>query len=347
MAASDSDKPTGELGDLFDPLAEEDMKINLLPPQDAEEGGGRTRRLLIIAGLGVLLIGGAYLGNRLFLAPAEPPAPMPPMRPAPVAKAPAPAPAATTAPAPGPGAPAAKAPEPAKAPAAPGPAAKAPEPAKAPAPGPAAKAPVPGPAAKAPASGPPLTPAPAPAAKAPEAAKPAAPAKPAPAPGAATLARTTEKPRATAASYSVQVGALALEENARRLRQKLETDGFPARIKKGSAFLQKHVVTVGDPTGRREAEELARRLNVDGFPSQIAAADGKFAPQVGAFVNLDEAIDLAREVQKKQYRPKITSRPVTAELYQVRHGEFESRAAAVKRGEELKAKGFSVYVVPN
>ncbi|MFB3818558.1 MAG: SPOR domain-containing protein [Candidatus Methylomirabilales bacterium] len=297
------------------------MKINLLPPQDSEEGGGRTRRLLVIAGVGVLLIGGAYLGNRLFLSPAESPPPVPPMRPAPVAKAPAPA---------APAAPVAKAPEAARVPA-PG------------APAPIAKAPAPAPPAGA-APAPKLPAPPVPAAKAPEAARPAAPAKLAPTPAAPGVA---EKPRVAAASYSVQVGALALEENAQRLRRKLESDGFPARIKKGAAFVQKHVVTVGEPTGRREAEELARRLNVDGFPSEIRAVDGKHTPQIGAFVSLDEAIDLAREVQKKQYRPKITSRPVTTELYQVRHGEFDSRAAAVKRGEELKAKGFSVYVVPN
>lgn len=334
MAVSDSDKPTGDEGDLFDPRAEEDMKINLLPPQDSEEGGGRTRRLLILAGLGVVLIGGAYLANRLFLAPAPPPA-MPPSRPAPMAKAPAPV--LPPAPAPAPASPVGKAPEPAKVPAMPAPGA----------PGPVAKAPPPAPA---PAAGAPAAKLPAPpksVTKAPDAAKPAAPAKAAPAPAALTLARATEKPRVAAASFSVQVGALALEENAQRLRQKLETDGFPARIRKGSAFVQKHSVTVGEPTARREAEELARRLNVDGFPSELLALEGKHTPQIGAFVNLDEAIDLAREAQKKQYRPKITSRPVTTELYQVRHGEFDSRAAAVKRGEELKAKGFSVYVVPN
>jgi cell division septation protein DedD len=86
---------------------------------------------------------------------------------------------------------------------------------------------------------------------------------------------------------------------------------------------------------------------VDGFPSQLISVEGKFTPQVGSFVSLDEAIDLSRELQKKNYRPKITSSTKTGTLFQVRHGQFDTRAAASTRGEELKAKGFNAWVVPN
>jgi cell division protein FtsN len=106
-------------------------------------------------------------------------------------------------------------------------------------------------------------------------------------------------------------------------------------------------VTVGELAGKPDAEEMGRRLNVDGFPSKVVTLEGKYTLQIGAFVNLDEAIDVARELQKKNYRPKITSKPAAAVLYHVRHGQFDTRAAAMKRGEELKAKGFSALVVPN
>jgi cell division septation protein DedD len=140
---------------------------------------------------------------------------------------------------------------------------------------------------------------------------------------------------------------MAIEQNAENLKQKLDAIGFPAMIRKGVGYMNRHIVTAGDPTGKREAEDLSRRLNVDGFPSQIISVEGKYVPQIGAFVNLDEAIDLAREMQKKNYRPKITSKPATAVLYQVRTGKFDTRADAMKRGEELKAKGFNAWVVPN
>ena len=152
---------------------------------------------------------------------------------------------------------------------------------------------------------------------------------------------------APAGGFSVQVGAMAMEQNAENLKQQLDAMGFPAVVRKGAGFVNRHIVTVGDPTGKREAEEMARRLNVDSFPSQIITLEGKYTPQVGSFVNLDEAIDLARELQKKNYRPKITSKPTTTSLFQVRHGQYDTRAAAMKRGEELKAKGFNAWVVPN
>jgi cell division septation protein DedD len=162
-------------------------------------------------------------------------------------------------------------------------------------------------------------------------------------------ARVPAQPtEAASAGFSVQIGAMVLGENAEALKRKLDESGFPAVIRKGTAYITKHVVTVGEPSTKREAEDLSRRLNVDGFTSQLLAAGGRYTPQVGATFSLDEAIDLARDLQKKNYRPKITSKPANTVVYQVRHGRFDSRVAAVKRGEELKAKGFiNAMVVRN
>jgi cell division septation protein DedD len=309
---------------------------------DLVVGGNRMRRPLIFALIGVLLIGGAYLANVLFFsAPEPPPIPTRPVVPAPPAAAP--------------GAPAAPAPAPQKKEAAP------PAPAAVAKPQPEAKSasPQPSPASKAePAKGaPPAKSAAEPTAPA-KATAPAAPApatKPTPAPAAkgtpAPSAKTEQpapaKPAPSAKGFSVQVGAMAQEANAQNLKRKLDEMGFQAVVRKGSGYASSHVVTVGEPAAKREAEDTARRLNVEGFPSQLVGAEGKFVPQVGAFVNLDEAIDLARELQKKNFRPKITSKPATTVLYQVRHGQFDTKAAAMKRGEELKAKGFHAWVVPN
>ncbi|MFI5340341.1 MAG: SPOR domain-containing protein [Candidatus Methylomirabilales bacterium] len=160
-------------------------------------------------------------------------------------------------------------------------------------------------------------------------------------------AKPTEKPapKATPANYSLQIGSMVMEQNAEALKRKLDAGGYPAVTRKGTAYVTKQIVTVGEPTGKREAEDLSRRLNVDGFPSQLLAVGDKYTPQIGAFFNLDEAIDLARELQKKNYPPKVTSKPATTVVFQVRHGKFHSRAAAVRRGEELKGKGFSFLVV--
>jgi hypothetical protein len=138
---------------------------------------------------------------------------------------------------------------------------------------------------------------------------------------------------------------MVMERNAEALKRKLDASGFPAVIRKGSAYVSKQIITVGEPTGKPEAEDLSRRLNVDGFPSQLLAVGNKYTPQIGAVYSENEAIDLARELQKKNYSPKIIYKPVTTVVFQVRHGKFDSRLAAVRRGEELKGKGFSFLVV--
>jgi cell division septation protein DedD len=286
-------------------------------PSEPAESGGRTSRVLVIAGIGVVLLGGLYLANILFFS------------------TPATTPARQTVPAPPTAAPAPPAPTKEAAPAVAGPS-KAEVKADAKAPAPAKVAKEAAPSTKA------TTPAKAPSEQTPPA-KSGVPAAAADAKAPSKAAPTTTK------GFSVQVGAMAQAENAENLKRKLDAMGYQAVVRKGSGFAPKHVVTVGDPVAKREAEEMARRLNVDGFPSQLVTVEGKYTAQIGSFVNLDEAIDLARELQKKNYRPKITSSnaPATTTLFQVRHGQFDTRAAAVKRGEELKAKGFNAWVVPN
>ncbi len=294
---------------------EEEIDVS---PLDADGGGrGSSRRILIIAGIGIVLIGGWYLANQLFLAPS--PSPPAPSRPA----IPGPQPAETAAP-------------PSAAPTLP--------PSKE-----EAKRAVPTPPTKASGStAPPQEAAPEKAGvtkgAAGEALGMAEPGKAA-AP-AQVEAKTTAKPGLTTPPrFSLQMGAMVMEENADVLKRKLDANGFPAVVRKGTAFITKQLVTVGDPTSRSEAEELSRRLGVDGFPSELLTIGGKYTPQIGAFFNLDEAIDLARELQKKNYHPKITSKPANTVVYQVRHGQFDSRSAAVKRGGELKNKGFNSLVV--
>ena len=277
----------------------------------AEEGesGGGMRRILIILGIGVLLVGGWYFGSQWYFGTQQLPSPPPPV----VAR---PAPPPPQPPAPAPAAPIKEAPPAPPAPAKP-PAKEEARPAPPPPPPPAKAAPTPSAPTK------------------PESAK----TPPAKAPAKAAPAAATK--------YSLQIGAMVRQENAQALKQKLDAGGFPASIRKGTAFVTRQTVTVGDPSSKREAEELARRLNVDGFPSELVAVGGKYTPQIGAFFNLDEAIDLARELQKKNYPPKITSKPANTVVFQVRHGGFDSRAAAVKRGENLKSKGFNFLVVRN
>ncbi len=300
---------------------EEETEVSDQEGRGGQAGG--VRPILIIAGVVAVLVGAWYLAQPLFFMPSSPPAgPTRPIPPVPPAKAPGPV-APTNESAPTPAAPTKT------------PTAEEPRPAS---PVPPTKMATPISPAKESVSGK-------------VAVAPSAPekglAQEKTAPPAKTEVKATEKhtPKVAPTSFSLQMGAMVLEENAEALKRKLDVGGFPAVIRKGTVYVTKQIVTVGEPTEKREAEELSRRLNVDGFPSQLLTVGGRYTPQIGAFFNLDEAIDLARELQKKNYRPKIVSKPATAVVYQVRYGKFDSRAAAVRRGEELKGKGFSFLVV--
>lgn len=318
-------------------------------------GGGKSRRLLVIVGAFVIVAGGGYLAMTQlsqFLAP-KPTLPPRPIRP--IAKAPAPpsgtAPAGAPAPtkqaqagpvAPAPAAPAAPAASPAKAgpPAAPVKTAEAQKAAPPAAPMPATP---PAEATPPPAKAEAKTPAPA-------KAEPAKIAKAAPgeAPAAAPPPALPAPAAAAAGTFSLQVGAMISEGNAQKLKQRLEQLGYAPVIRKGMAHLRRHVVTTGDYGDRAGAEEVAKRLAAQGITARVTpAAAGRFSVEAGSFTNEDDAIDLARELQKSNYPPRIQDQAQNATIYQVRVGSFPSRAEAQAKGAELKGKGFPYLVVKN
>lgn len=317
-------------------------------------GDGQRRRLLLVLLAVLVVAAGGYFAYDLFVARKPPQPPARPIRP--IAKAPSP-PALQPAGAPVPGkAPASSAPPGASAPA---PAAKAPG--AVPPPGPAPSAPLqkavpPGPVASLPSPSPAGAPAKAdtkvdvrpPAAKRAEPSK-AAPAVPpplAPAPGPPP-AGPAPAAQPAAGSFSLQVGAMATEANAQKLKQRLEQMGLSPVIRKGSAHIRRHVVTVGDFPDRAGAEDLAKRLTGHGIKGRVDTATSRFYVEAGSFLNEDDAIDLARELQKLNYPPKIQDRAQNTTLYQVRIGSFATRADAQARGAELKSKGFPYLVVKN
>jgi cell division septation protein DedD len=146
--------------------------------------------------------------------------------------------------------------------------------------------------------------------------------------------------------YTVQVAALVFERNALALKARLERLGFHPIIRTTTASITRHRVYGGEFLSREEAEQTARRLNIDGFPSNLIASEGgKLFLQVGSFFTLDEAIDLARALQKKNYAPKIVSMPAPTPIHAVRVGEYHSRSDALETLKVLKAQGFTPLVV--
>jgi tetratricopeptide (TPR) repeat protein len=150
----------------------------------------------------------------------------------------------------------------------------------------------------------------------------------------------------TKAGYSIQVATLVLEKNAISLRERLEKLGYSPEVRKTSARITRHRVTSGEFTSREEAEQAARRLQADGFPSNVVEGeDGKFRPEVGSFFRQDDALDLARILEKKNHAVKVVSQPASTPVYQIWVGEYENQAEALKTLGTLERQGLHPVLV--
>jgi len=165
-------------------------------------------------------------------------------------------------------------------------------------------------------------------------------------PAAKPMATVTEPEAKREKQYTVQVAALVVERNAVALKARLEQLGFRPIIHTMTTPMTRHRVYGGEFVSREEAEQTARRLKVDGFPSNVVETEGgKFGLEVGSFVHLNEAIDLAHNLQKKNYAPKVVSKAVSTPVHAVRVGEYENRSEAVEVLEALKRQGFTPIIV--
>ena len=146
--------------------------------------------------------------------------------------------------------------------------------------------------------------------------------------------------------YTLQVAGLVVERNALALKTHLEQLGFRPIIRETTAFITRHRVYAGEFTSREEAERTARRLNVDGFPSDLIEIEGgKFRLQVESHFDLNEAIDLAHDLQKKNYTSRIVSKRVPTRVHAVRVGDYENRSDALRALGEFKRQGFTPLIV--
>ena len=150
----------------------------------------------------------------------------------------------------------------------------------------------------------------------------------------------------TKAGYSIQVATLVLEKNAVSLKERLEKLGYSPEGRKTTARITRHRVTSGEFSSREEAEQAARRLQADGFPSNVVEGeDGKFRLEVGSFFRQDDALDLARILEKKNHAVKVVSQPASTPVYQIWVGEYEDQAEALKTLGTLERQGLTPVLV--
>ena len=169
------------------------------------------------------------------------------------------------------------------------------------------------------------------------------PEKPVPKP----LAKATEPEVLGEERYTLQVATLVLERNALSLKQRLEELGYAPVIRTTTISIPQHrVYYVGELRSREDARRTAQRLNADGFSAKlIEGEDGKFRLEVGSSWNPNRITNLAHELQEKDYPHKIVSRAASTPVHVVRVGAYASRVEALKTLEALKGHGFTPIIV--
>ena len=78
--------------------------------------------------------------------------------------------------------------------------------------------------------------------------------------------------------YTIQLGALSKEKDARRLLKQLEDAGYSGRLQKPGSDSPLHRVYVGDFSTREEASQLKSRLDAAGFPNFINSISSAPSP---------------------------------------------------------------------
>ena len=78
--------------------------------------------------------------------------------------------------------------------------------------------------------------------------------------------------------YTIQLGALSKEKDARRLLQKLEDAGYSGRLPKPGPGSPLHRVYAGEFATREEASQLKSRLDAAGFPNFIVSVPSSPSP---------------------------------------------------------------------
>jgi cell division septation protein DedD len=145
--------------------------------------------------------------------------------------------------------------------------------------------------------------------------------------------------------FRVQVGAMAREANARALKERLERLGYASTIRQHRGSITHHVVLVGTPGDWSEAAALTERLKIEGMTASPVEAYGQYRVEAGQSLHLDEAIDLARDLQNKGFTTRIAAETTATTLFLVRVGKFGSRDEARQVARRLREKGFPIYLV--
>lgn len=162
--------------------------------------------------------------------------------------------------------------------------------------------------------------------------------------GPPPAAKPTSEP--SAKRYALLVASLADQGNALSVKRRLEDLGYTPVIHITTARIERHRVYGGEFGGREEAERTARRLNVDGFASNLVETpDKSYRLEVGWFLDVKEANQLAAALKAKRYDARIISTTDPTPVHQVLIDGYADRAEALKVLHVLEKEGLAPRIV--
>lgn len=146
--------------------------------------------------------------------------------------------------------------------------------------------------------------------------------------------------------YTVLVASLVDKGNALSVKSRLEDLGYTPVIHMSTASVTRHRVYGGEFGRREEAEMNARRLNVDGFASNLVETKEKtYRVDVGWYLSLKKATDLADVLKAKHYNPTIVSETAPTSVHQVWVGQYADREEALRVVRSLEKEGLAPRIV--
>jgi cell division septation protein DedD len=167
-----------------------------------------------------------------------------------------------------------------------------------------------------------------------------------PQPGSVPTAKRGDSRITAGKRYTVLVASLVDKQNALSVKSRLEDLGYTPVIHMSTASVTRHRVYGGEFGRREEAEMNARRLNVDGFASNLVETKGKtYRVDVGWYISLKKATDLANLLKAKNYNPTIVSEAAPTSVHQVWVGQYADRAEALKAVRSLEKEGLAPRIV--
>jgi len=154
----------------------------------------------------------------------------------------------------------------------------------------------------------------------------------------APIAKPKKKPER---SWSIQVGAFSIKDNADRFSKKLKDKGFRTQIRNKITTSQKYFVLSGLFPEEKSAVERMKQLSEKGYKSNLKKLEtGDYTVILGQFRSKSLAEKLKKDLRQKGFMASAPKMPASQTTYTVQVAGYDSVKTAKKDKVRLASLGF-------